>query len=395
MLLARRASDRLAYILLFLYAFFTVLFPVLIFNKVIFAPLFLWSVYYFLRGGVLTVAPFVIFGVFLLGYLSSFSSEIDEGLALQMILSTLSLFIIYLVSGKGLTFNFIFKIVGLLLAFSASFFSLILLMYPSSFVAASFLSFYTGNDLGFYGVRDFGGLNIFMLHHRSSPFLIVPLCLFLGSYFEEKRLRNLIAFAIVAIAIVLSASRALMLLGLVATFFVCIASVSRMTRLLMLLFAGFILAICGYYLVFETDVFSLSETSNSIKIGHFISFLDNFNARILLVGEGLGSYYFSLGRAEYIAQTEITVLDSVRYFGLPLSIIVFTCLMFPMLHKTIRMHGLLSLVFTLYFLMSLTNPVLFNSFGFLVVLWYWADYINANKSKTAAIDGVVLFSNKC
>lgn len=382
-------SGRLAYILLYLYALFTVLFPVFIFNKLLFVLLFVWSMFCLVRGRVFTVAPLVIFTVFLLGYLLGFSANVDEKLAVQMLFSSLSLCLIYLISRKGFDLNDILKAVGLLFAFSICFFSLVLLVFPGSIIAERFLSFYIDCELGFYGVRDFGGLQVFMLHHRSSPFLVVPLCLFLSSYINSKGLLNLLAFSIVALAIFFTASRALILLGFLAAFFVYVLSVGRVCQVLIMFLGGTALLAFCYYLSLETSIFSLSEPSNDIKAGHFLSFLDDLDVMTFLVGDGLATYYFSIGRGDYVSQTEITFLDSVRYFGLPLTILVLICLMFPMLHKTFQLHGLVSVVFIFYLLMSFSNPILFNSFGFLVVLWYWADCIRYRKLKAGDADCVV------
>lgn len=120
-------------------------------------------------------------------------------------------------------------------------------------------------------------------------------------------------------------------------------------------------------------MFSSDEQSNNIKIGHIISFLNVADWKMLVFGNGLGTYYYTEGYGELAAQTEITWMDSVRYVGLPLSLLLFSVLLFPNRKYLASVQGSSSrLIMFMYLLMSLSNPVLFNSFGFLVILWYWS-----------------------
>ena len=94
----------------------------------------------------------------------------------------------------------------------------------------------------------------------------------------------------------------------------------------------------------------------------------------LLFGEGLAATYFSSGYNALTAQTEITLLDMARYFGLPLTALLYAALLFPTpqgssYHEENRSAVV---IFLLYLSISMTNPVLFNSYGLLVVIWYWS-----------------------
>jgi hypothetical protein len=93
----------------------------------------------------------------------------------------------------------------------------------------------------------------------------------------------------------------------------------------------------------------------------------------LLFGDGLASTYYTVGFQIRAAQTEITLLDMIRYFGLPLTALLYAALLFPSLRqRSIDRRKLKAIViFAVYLLMSLTNPILFNSFGLMIVVWYW------------------------
>ena len=118
---------------------------------------------------------------------------------------------------------------------------------------------------------------------------------------------------------------------------------------------------------------SSDEESNSIKIGHLVSFFNIIDWKMLIFGQGLGSYFFTEGYGVVVSQTEITWMDAIRFFGLPLSIVLLMLLFFPV--RNVPLNSSFSscrVIMLLYIIMSMSNPVLLNSFGFLVVLWYWS-----------------------
>ena len=132
------------------------------------------------------------------------------------------------------------------------------------------------------------------------------------------------------------------------------------------------------YLIDNTSVFSSGDSSNFVKIGHFESFLENINFTNFLFGEGLASIYFSKGRGAMLAQTEITPVDMLRYFGFILAPLLYFVIFFPVkkLASYLGSNSLYAVLFLIYVLNSFTNPTMFNSYGLLVVLWYWSKILN-------------------
>ena len=94
-----------------------------------------------------------------------------------------------------------------------------------------------------------------------------------------------------------------------------------------------------------------------------------------LFGEGLASYYYSEGLGRRIPETEIVLLDHLRYFGFVVTPVVWLALLFPTLRLSTQLMEptrlMSSAIFVLYLAQTFTNPVLFNSYGLTIVLWYW------------------------
>jgi hypothetical protein len=74
-------------------------------------------------------------------------------------------------------------------------------------------------------------------------------------------------------------------------------------------------------------------------------------------------------------------MDMARFFGVPLMLILFFVLFFPTSDtKSYGGENLTRvLIFSLYVGISLTNPVLFNSFGLLFVVWYWSNVLSIQR----------------
>ncbi|MFK0095476.1 hypothetical protein [Pseudomonas sp. NPDC090592] len=359
--------------MIFIYCLASVLLPVFIINKLLYVPLILCSLWVAFTKPVRTLAPPLVFLVFLYGFLLSLLTNSDFALAKQMLLGSSTLFFVYLIADQGINMTSILRRVGIIFAALMSFMSLMILWLPSAPISVALLNFYSVHELGFYGVRQFGGLQMFMLHHRSSPFLLVPLSLFFASFMAGRR-RDIVWVALIALCIFFTASRALMLTAAVAMFALFLYKAKWQARLATLLLVVPALVGGVMHLWLSTTMFSASETSNSIKLGHLLSFYQTLDVPTLLFGNGSGNYFFTEGYDRWVSQTEITWMDAIRFFGLPLSLLLATAILFPTGTLSLKTWDKISArtIIFVYLLMSFSNPVLFNSFGFIVVVWYWS-----------------------
>lgn len=359
--------------LMVLYCLSTLLIPVFVLNKLFFIPLFFVSISLILFKPVTTYAPFMAVLIFVYGFFLGVLDGADTDLGRQLVLSSSALFLIYYINFFNVNMSWAVKFSGGVFALLMCGFSLLLLLLPGTSLGSELLDFYNGNELGFYGVRNFGGLQMFMLHHRSSPFLLVPLSLFFMDFLNYKKTTALFFVVVILTAIVCSASRALMVMALVSLSVLYFSHKSWSMRVLIIVFTIPVLVFTLMYLVNETSIFSSGEKSNSIKIGHLISFLDVVDWKMIVFGNGLGAFFFTEGYGAVASQTEITWMDSIRFVGLPFTIILFFLLFFPVRNIPLDSVSASSrMIMFLYVIMSMSNPVLFNSFGFLVVLWYWS-----------------------
>jgi hypothetical protein len=120
--------------------------------------------------------------------------------------------------------------------------------------------------------------------------------------------------------------------------------------------------------------FSTNDYGNSIKFGHILGYFEQLNILNFFFGNGLATYYFSTNFSGILAHTEITLLDYVRYFGFFQGFLVYFFLIFPFRKSFLKIKSNLPAFFTFLIVLfySLTNPILFNSFGTISILFYWA-----------------------
>lgn len=377
-------SNRSAFPLFLLFMIATLLAPVAIFNKLIFFIIFFWTFVIFakqgLSGRAIIVSPIMIFFVFLYGLILSLINPNDHALAMQLILSSAILFLIHFVFYYNLNIDDAVEICGKIMIGVTLIYWICVLFYDIPGVSDWILWFneisqsdsaerdYVGNGL----VRTFA--------LGSAPFIYLPWCLVLMRLSQKIKWMDFFWAILYAFVIILSGARGIMVISFL---FMCYIFISNGSSIIYKFISSFVVMIALISLVLfsisNTMVFGSEETSNAVKIGHFESFLEQLTWVNGLWGNGLGSYYFSSGSGILKSQTELTPIDLVRYVGFPLAFLVYIFLLFPRLHRKFfrKQFQPIIVIFFLYLVLSFTNPVLFNSVGMLVVIWYWHKVLRA------------------
>jgi hypothetical protein len=373
-------------VLLTTYIFFSIFLPPLFPKKIIFILILISAFLYCVskkRLKLFIINPLIILVFFLIYFCVGYGSH-DESLAFQFFILTFSFFIIFTITEssydveqhlKNICVVFSLLIIYMSLGYFSNFLSI---KIPFS---DSLTAFFIKNNLGFIGFREFGSFKPPMLHFVSAPILLVSLLLIFDEFISENKIKNALPFFIVLAAILVSGSRGIVAFSFIGIFLIYFYRVGAVGKLTTIFLTIIIFALIIVNIDIDTTLFSFSEKSNSVKAGHFISFIDQLNFKQVLMGDGLASLYYTIGFDSITAQTEIFLLDSIRYFGMFGTLLFFILLLIPM-KLNINMRIMLIsrykelpvvyLIFSLYLLMSFTNPILLNSYGIIVVLWFWS-----------------------
>jgi hypothetical protein len=124
--------------------------------------------------------------------------------------------------------------------------------------------------------------------------------------------------------------------------------------------------------------FSDNSTTAEVRIGHFQSVIDLFrnHASVLLIGQGAGVPFYSLGQSDYVQSFEIDYLNITRKFGLPW-FIGYSAVVFYTARRLIKTRQMEERAFGFAlvsgYLAAGTNPELLSSlFITLMILSYFA-----------------------
>lgn len=380
--------------LLGMFFFFTLVVPLFFVNKIIFILLIILFITNF-RFKINVIAPVCITVIFLCGYLIGAMNGFDAKLALQFLFSTVILYLIFPITKVKIDISKLIKKVFIFVEiFTAIYVIYVLNNYkqynwPINILKISrCFNFSIVNYIGQFidrwgatavGFRSFGQSSMIMIHLGSAPFSVIPIGLYaLDLFNKDNKIKSLVLLIGAIILSFLSTSRALLIGDVFAIFFAFLYSNhSKELKISFIILGFFALVFSFLYLVNNTSVFSLSDEGNSIKIGHFEGYISQINVVNALIGNGLATFYYSPVYDGLLAHTEITLLDFIRYFGILSGLLIYFLFLFPdfRIPKKGFFYSYPFILFVLYLFMSLTNPVLFNSIGIIVILYYWTDYI--------------------
>ena len=393
-------------VLLALYTLTSLLIPLASVNKLIFIALvMLYGAYilFFKKEKKfaclkMTLAPVIIIAIFVYGYVRAMFGTNDMALARQFLLGTGMFVLIYPIEEFEIDMQALMLIIAkIYIAIYAIY--VIDAINIMDYTVPGFVKSFAGlfdNGLtrkigdwlmvlggGWMRYRKIFSGNGMMIYLGSISFILVLISALYIDFFRTKKWANLI-WAMVGMLLSFTAGQRACMLFIPAT--LCVITWLQLNRKWKRIFFGMFMiaaAAAFIYLLRNTSIFSFTDRSNAVKIGHLICYFEQLNLKQTLIGDGLASFYlttYSPTTQEMLAQTEITFLDHCRYFGIPLSLTIWLGMVFPKWNgmiKDIRKWNIWQVkeelaVLIIYFVWAQLNPVLFNSFGLVIVLWYWS-----------------------
>jgi hypothetical protein len=371
--------------LLLIFFIFTLFFPVLLINKLVFLAIISLMFFNYKLYRFRTISPWMLFLIFFFGFLHSFFHYSDMPISQQFFLSTLVLFLIYPIDKYKIDVDKMVKVSGVMMTiYTWMSFLIVTTVSPLSGAYYDFFFYYS---IGSYNVRNFVEEGILTFQMGTLPFLFVPLLLQYISFLKDKKYSRLFFILVFFMTIGLGGSRSSIITTIFTMMLISFIRASNLNKIIFLMISIPILMNIGSYLLLNTNVFDSGEISNTVKIGHFNSFWKNLNLYNFFLGEGLGSYYYSEGSGVMKSYTEVTPLDLLRYFGFVFTPIIYSYIFFPVkrLSAYLGDNLIYFVVFFLYVINSMTNPTFLNSYGFLVVLWYWSKILIAPEVKKSEL----------
>ena len=361
---------------MYIFVLSSLLIPVAPINKIIFILIFVFYGIQFLNTRkikFITASPIIILIIFIYGYFKSLFEDSSSDLALQFMLFTSILLLIYPIIKNKINFEKIIKVSGIVFTLATIYIYIFILKDIKLPVVDSLENIlYTYGSVAM-GYRGFFGKDNLFIHLGSVPFLYLPICIFFKEFIERKEIKKLLLLSLMLLAVHLSSSRALMLGTILTMVLLFIYKSNNRTKIMKMLILGSLLYISFIYILLHSNIFDLNEQSNKVKIGDAISFFETLTLSTLFWGKGLATYFFASGRDSMAAHTENSLFDTIRYLGLILTFVTYSNILFPKINFKFPRKNIEDLIIIfIYLIMSMTNPILFNSLGGILILWYWS-----------------------
>ncbi len=247
--------------------------------------------------------------------------------------------------------------------------------YDDLYEGAIYYFMKTHDNTAMMSHRYLLGVKIFAIYYKSFVSLSFALFYFYYKLYNNPRrwYLTLLPVLILTFAFLVSGTRATMLLPFFVAGLVGYRSIARMRRWKYAFYPALVLFGLAFVLMVVVLASEKTEASNIIKYGHLISFQHLFEHHplYLLVGQGIGTSFYTIGFHKMTVTTEWTYLELLRQYGL-FALLVLFAILYPF--KSMWQHrrdsycfGLMGTYFA-YLLVAGTNPLLFSSTGMILVL---------------------------
>ncbi len=233
-----------------------------------------------------------------------------------------------------------------------------------------------------YGTREFIGVEVLAVFFRTTPLFVFPFSIYTYKLFFErgKIVRTMIIWFLCFVPLFVAGTRACLLSMLcILAFFLLSRIRSVLGKSSYILF--FIAAILLLFLL--KAILMQGDNSAMIKGNHLLSYIYLFcqNPRVLVLGQGIGSSFYSFGTHENVHLTELSYMELLRTFGIAGTLIVLFIYTYPLflLHRerNRRKYAIPVLIaYFLYLFIAGTNPLLLGSTGYLAMLAAYSYAVN-------------------
>jgi hypothetical protein len=218
--------------------------------------------------------------------------------------------------------------------------------------------------------RTLFGVETGEFYYSACPIMIFPFTFYLNRWTQNggRKFASVFLCLLFGTALLLTGARAEILttLGLVVLFLL------RQTRRRLGWGPALIASVLVTLFAAATVIPSFTDTkevSNAVKLKHIHSYYEEFSHKpgILFSGEGANSAFYSEGFEAWSTITEVTYLELVRVFGLPMMLMFFAGMLWIVYSLFANGFQATGLAFLGFLGIAASNPLLVGSTGFLVL----------------------------
>ena len=234
--------------------------------------------------------------------------------------------------------------------------------------------------------RNILGVGIGMFYYKTSSLMIFPFSYYCSRVFQRgiSWWSSLAMCLLFGTALLISGTRA----NVLAVLFVAAAwTLIRIQKS-----GGWLIALAVGALVIAVVTATVIPKygdnkiqSNAIKLGHLRSYEREFSEKpsVLLWGEGANTTFYSEGSQDWVSVSEVTYVELVRVFGLPMTILFIAGLMWIALALFAEGTLYIALAYVAYLAITVLDPLLISSTGMLVICAMWKQSVKPSGPRSA------------
>ncbi len=227
--------------------------------------------------------------------------------------------------------------------------------------------------------RVFLGFQMFCMYYKSTAaFMVVFGSALYNTITLAKRtwLDVVMTFALLHM-FVISGTRSSMMLPMFLAGVICFIYMRNRRYINYIVYPAVFVFMIAFFVLLAMLLMETDEPSNLVKYAHLTSYKELFteNPIYMLIGQGPGTYFYSLGFHKMTLKTEWTYLELLRNYGLFSLLILYVILrpMFAVIKYFERNEVTIAVVaaYVIYLIIAGTNPLLLSSTGMLVLLFMY------------------------
>lgn len=217
-------------------------------------------------------------------------------------------------------------------------------------------------------MREYYGISFLGVYFKTGPFMLFSYVYALYFY-GSKRFRKIFILLNLS-ALLVAGSRTPMLMGALITVIYWYDNLYSKKNIKYLILVIGVLAISVVLYKLATEQ---GEISNDIKYADFNSYIKEISSgTTFIIGDGLGSEFYSDGRNRMVPATEQTYMDIFRIYGFFIGLILIIAVYYPILfyiksrYFSLLKYRRFAMAYVLYMVLAGTNPLLISSTGMLI-----------------------------
>lgn len=241
---------------------------------------------------------------------------------------------------------------------------LLTLVLPAPLYGAMLL-FGRETNLFLLGSRQYGGITFPTTYYVTAPLLVFGLAYHLQRSGEKRSAGTVYLVAVSMLALFLSGTRNNILMSLLIPAYYSVHQ--RRGRLLLVVLLPLIIYMGADVL---RSMFDPHDVSNAAKVAYLSDYWAIFsNPKNLLLGQGLGTRFFTSGLGEVVSITELSYFEIVRTYGIVVGLLFMFALVYPLvrLFRSRDPRFYFTVGYAAYLVGNYSDPYLLSSNGMLVL----------------------------